>query len=271
MRTQTDRHVDFKFEGLAEMTAYISNTPPSGLDCMRSTRDRHGDHYGNLTLEQACDVARTGWVEGVAKLKKITDGIVPKMSDDLSPKLNMYASKAGGMLNMSRALTGHPIPFVRFKNEPKHNPVVDLHYLVDANCQIGSDQIIAWGSGLAAAIRTIEQSGKRVRLTVNFGASDGAGRNKVTMSILAKRPQDRLHLNQLTFVCAHPSFLRRLCFAVIERCQDDRICHKLGHGYGVPIGSTSDLGIPESATVIRSDWTISDPKAIAKAIIAQVK
>lgn len=206
------------------------------LDYTRETTADHASHttydlkfYGNATWEQAVDMALHGWKEGVSDIGNRLDMI--NQHEDLITTGYQW-DVTGDLFDVGTMLTGQPEHWLQPETEPAPRII-----RVGVNCnfshRVTSDQITNRGAAIVALIDKLQQNPRNiVELTVLTkvqrirGTSQKGKSTSVELRInIGTSPLD---LDGITFIIAHPSFLRRLFLATCEVTLDDTDCGAYG-------------------------------------------
>ena len=194
---------------------------------------------GSVTL------ATSGWAAGAEVARnlayKFTKRVRESHAEYAQPAF--AASVVGSGVNVARHIAGRPDSMVRRLPVVMDRPVVHIVMSSAASGGIGGDAITARGAAVTALIDLLELSGRRVRLTVvNTSSKNDTG---LEIRVTAKRPEDRMQTDAIAFVTAHPAFLRRIIFGVMETAAP-AVRRAIGiggsNGYGSPTPVQGDQG-----------------------------
>jgi hypothetical protein len=190
-------------------------------------------------FDESISIARTGWEYGRKRIEelayKFRDDVL-RGNDDTFMAPKFTRSFVGGSVNVGRYVAGMPDAMIARKRIEIESPVINIMCNVSASAVIGSETYFIRGAALAALIDLLELSGRRVRLTTVFCTSsknDSAG-----IYITVKRPGDPLQMDAVAFALAHPAYMRRLGFSILEQF-DYKVRESIGigdagHRYGKP-------------------------------------
>lgn len=241
---------DHRIETYDSLDAFIENAcdvdEERSVWGNRASRDtgEKAEHYsGTATFEEAVDLARVGWPEGVLRLDQIADHYhqLSKWTIDKSRHLDV----AGTYPIVPIFLGGDPACMV---NDGELNRGVKplLHIVVNRgySWMTPAERIFNFGAALMVCIDQIETYGVRVELTVgtaNIGDLFGPVQERPVWATMTtvKRPQEHLEKNRLAFALAHPAYGRRLKYSLLEQVNDYE--QPFHWGYGKPIALPHDL------------------------------
>ena len=220
-----------------------------------SRRDTDLSWYGGATWDQACILAKAGWIEGMDMIEMYRCKITPMITDTILrpvPIDNIH----GFAVNVGAFLSNMPECFHDREYERRNYPgrlftlVVSCAY----SCGVDTDIVIQRGAMVCALIDAMEYAGNRVEVICNEAVYYGGCKNEV--DVVLKKHDQPLDLSQLAFCLAHPAMLRRLMFSINEQSG----WADLSRGsYGIPdeASDKGDLYIDEI-----NSGKISDSEAI---------
>jgi hypothetical protein len=178
----------------------------------------------NAGYAGALKLAREGWHEGVEMIDTALQAILPAAGQEG----RWGYSQTGASLSISRYLTGNPKCMrSRRKKQMGTAPVLHIVVNVAAACAVKSEQMANYGAALTGLIDRLESTGKRVQLDCVTVANCNDIRLSVGWTV--KRASEPVDLSQVAFSIGHPASLRRLHFAMMERCHND--AESAGYGY----------------------------------------
>ena len=220
------------FHDMTEMRDFVINTPTTKTGYISTEQDK-GEWAGNVTLDEAAELAVTGWPEKRESAQEIASEITADAVQSVEHMVPSFrANYTGGSVNMGAYLSGQPKCMRQFTQSPEATAtrVVTLHVSVCVSANIDADVMKRRGSVVAALCRVMEQTGRTVEIWVE--ATTQPGRRAMTTCTLLKRPDENLDMDQLLFAIAHPGSFRRLIFGAWERMPNP---DDLGEGYGTPM------------------------------------
>ena len=209
----------------------------------KSSREaRNLSWYGGVTWEQACGLARGGWVEGMSLIDKYRSKITSIITDCILrpvPIDNIH----GFAVNVGAFLSNKPECFFDREYEKRNYPgrlftiVVSCSY----SCGVSTDVVIQRGAMVCALVDALEFAGNRVEVVCNETTT--AGNYKDETDIVIKKHDQPLDMSRLAFCLAHPAMLRRILFSINELSGWANITS--GYGYPAEATDKGDLYINE--------------------------
>lgn len=213
----------FGFSSLNAMIKYIKAL---------QLRDRNGtgwgeenqDFYGTENMTEALKLATDGWPEGV----KMAQDVIEQLVGINAIERRLKYSVAGGSVNVGRMLAGNP---AHMRSRPKlaGSKVVTLFVSATMMGVIDAENAIIRAAVVAAVTDVLESNGYSCEIIVidSYRAgSKPAGQCAVKL----KDAGEPFNINDAVFALGHPSFLRRLCFAIVGSDQDMRYIWSQGMG-----------------------------------------
>lgn len=141
----------------------------------------------------------------------------------------------GYQASVPRYLQGIPTNMIRTKKTPKRVSVITINKTICYNCKVKTDTIIQESVKVLRLIQNLEKQNIKVNLNVVELAQGARNSENITIDkIRIKNSGQRLNTKQTVFPLIHPSMLRRIILALIERKNE---CNNSAwyNGYGVPI------------------------------------
>ena len=203
----------------------------------RQSQDDNNSRFTDATsYEQMQKYAREGWPKGMKIAAPLTVGNVSTIGEIIEKFDPYYDRESGGVLDVARFLDGEPECWIKLETVTtagsgiKHLTIV---FNGTASSGISTNVMILKGAAVASLIETLEYAGHRCRVILAYGMSGSGPGQEVYIGI--KEFDQTLDLDRLVTAMAHPSTLRRLMFAYMER-MDDVMLQSIGvgRGYGHP-------------------------------------
>lgn len=172
---------------------------------------------GSRDMDQALNVARTGWQEGIDKAGEYID----LLSVANATRKRHTRAMAGGAVNVGRMLAGQPDHMVKRARMPgKKN--ITLYVNGGGLCDIQAETMILRAAMIVALIDMLErQDYSCTIIVVNCNsfirAKDRAGTQQ---AVTLKTCGEALNLSDIVFGLGHPSMFRRFTFAVVASCDE---------------------------------------------------
>lgn len=251
----------------SDMAEFISAAiaPCELSDEWRSSLSGTEKFTKTASLDDAVTLSRKGWDGGLDMIDRMRAHIDKLMSGKV-PVPQQQAHLSRGRVNVSRVITGNPKQFTRkvdlgLRNDARVPKILRLVYNLTVSGSIGTETIMRRGAAMVVACHTLERRGIRCSIDVvlcisNTDAPDG---DKLEIRVRVKRENERVNLNNLAFMLAHPSALRRLVFAAMEH-ETQPIRRKFGigrnyGGYGLPAECGEKGDIYLGRVISNADWS----------------
>jgi hypothetical protein len=184
--------------------------------------------HGTKTFEEAVNLARSGWKEGVNKIDRVSR-FVSAMSPT-APRIVKYGV-TGAYPNIARAIAGDPIN-MRLPDlvRSRRRSVITLISNMGCNWTIGSDCFINRAAAVASLVDQLETAGYACDV-IAYTNSQGFGHKTFdsTVAVQVKNSNQPVDLPRLAFGLGHTAMFRRLVFA---EWGGDNFCEDLGEGLG---------------------------------------
>lgn len=218
----------------------------------RSSRDTGKEEWsGTKNFEEAIEIARSGWPEGVVKLEQIVDAYnkLSKWTVDKTRHLDV----GGTYPNVPVYLGGDPACMFNDGDLNKGIKPV-MHIVVNRGYSwlVPIQRVFNFGAAIMVCIDQIETIGTRVELdvaTANIGDLFGpvTERPVWTTMTTVKKAQEYIEKNRMAYALAHPGYSRNLKYSILE--QIDKYEEPFHWGYGKPITLPKDM-VPFGATYV---------------------
>lgn len=221
-----------EFNDLYEMVDYIRNTKPN-LDkwiapFSEASDEARNKFVGTKSLDEALELCLGGYSSEARQIIDFSDQL-----QDAFPKLKykrrVEHSNYGFRPDVIRALHNNPNSMYKLVRKPKAG-IVDFYFNVTSPKKVSNEAILNKGIITIALIKFLESINYRVNL--NLFSLSFSSNEFIYTSVILKAPGQLLDTNTCSFPMTHPSFNRRMCFAVNERID---VINKSGWtGYGRP-------------------------------------
>ncbi len=219
-----------------------------------SRNDNTLEECGGATWEQACRLAKEGWLDGMKLIEYYRSKITPKVTSRVLrpvPIDNIH----GYSVNVGAYLSNMPECFFDREYEERNYPgrLYSLVVSCSFSWNVSTDVIIQRGAMVCALVDALEFAGNRVEVICNECTTDKGYKDET--DIVVKKHDQPLDLTLLAFCIAHPAMLRRMIFSINELSGWASI--SACYGYPAEATNRGDLYIDE----IHSG-KISDSEAI---------
>lgn len=233
--------VFFGFETLSDFVDHVE-----ALSIPTDTNARAGwtvpAHFaGTQNMKEALNLARNGWMKGAEKAQFITD----QLSATAATKPSRIHSVAGGSVNVGLMLAGNPANMRRRTPQPGKR-VITLFVESAASGAIDASIMIKRVAIIAATSDILEKFGYSceivaVKTTDQFRVN--GERLAYQMTVKIKKAGERLSISDTVFALGHPSFSRRLSFALVGSTKELR---NIWDGQGFPNRAFSKTSPPKT-------------------------
>jgi len=201
------------FTSIHEVKDYIAHTPNNSVcNYSNSQSNSQVKFTGTKSLADALELMQNGYVDGLKGLQsKDIKGVQPA-----AKRVNtLYSAQIGFIPNVGAVVTGNPINMFNIKQIAyKNTKIVNIFYNCSVSAGTSTDAIIAKTRELFSIVQSLELKGYRVNLHVG----EIAKFNEVLLiDIKIKDAGEHFDALRAAFPLLHPSFLRRICFAIDER------------------------------------------------------
>lgn len=212
---------------------------------LENTTHSHG-WFGTQSYEDAIDLARKGWAEGLARMDKeihMVEDMIPTMTHTYE----IAMSRVGpGVIDINRYINGHPEPWIIQEEDhiiSSEGNIVRININSGLVWSVNPDELFNKGAKVCSLIKVIEAMGKRVELVISHYCTGYVRSKSDTLLIqtLVKASQDPLDIDRVAFFSAHTSFVRRILFSVMEQTQPDVYQNIVSGKYGL-IASWNEPG-----------------------------
>ena len=171
---------------------------------------------GSESFEEALGFAINGWDEGREAMSADVDFATAKQAMFKRP--DWEYGMAGQRVCVPSYAAGAPMHMM-FMDDEDVTPLPIVRIYVDAGAThfTTAEAMTRRGAAIVALIDQIETAGQRVELiATKHSDTRPAAYDRQEINITVKRADEVLDLDRISFAMAHPSFLRRVCFRIME-------------------------------------------------------
>lgn len=184
----------------------------------RANESSHtGSEYFTKTenFAAALDIGRFGWPEGARNVQRIREMIEDKLLTRIVKQSVSY-DVSGSYVDVGRFCEGDPEHMVEFsEQEAPGIKTIRLAFNAGYAAVTETEHVETWGAAIVALVDAFEHAGTRVDLDAIVWLR-GNGESSMLHTVNVKSAQDSLDIDRVSFIAAHPSFLRRVTFGVME-------------------------------------------------------
>lgn len=214
-------------------------------DHRRSSRheEKRGYFYGTYNFDEAVSLAISGYSEGAEIIRKIGDPIFKSVSS-LIQRQDIHYQAEGENIDVARFVEGEPECWQKFEHKTVSgagHKIIKVVFNPSYAGQSSLRTIERTGAAATSLIQLLEYAGHRVEITVPTRNSNKytPGKFEDITSTTIKLADQPMDVGRLAFALMHPSFKRRLIFAVRETLSTSE--HLTSMGITSP---DSDYGSP---------------------------
>lgn len=223
------KRVNTHYETLGAFIAAAQREPLNDMKTSRDITNYIAGWSGTPKFSSAIDMAQHGWPEGRKRLMAAMAEAqgAPMMTP------SMVMDVAGAYPIAALAAAGDPCSMVDLSPvEDRVRPVIRLLISRNGSSCYAPEEIMNYGAAVLSYVEGLENAGFRCEVA---SYSSTVLRNDVReyTSVTLKRAEEHIEMDRMAFCLTHPSFLRRIGFAVSESTPG--IWENLGSGYGSPI------------------------------------
>ena len=129
---------------------------------------------------------------------------------------------------------------VRQVRQPVKQKVLTVNYNISFPFSTSGDTIIEKAVDCLSYVKKLEDTGTRVNLNVYLVTKEPYSGNLIFGYVVpVKKSSERFSVSKMAFTLCHPSMLRRIMFACIERDAD--MTEDFVYGHGSPVKDTKEL------------------------------
>lgn len=241
------------FASLGDLLDWIPETPnrtinkdgkpehnASGFD--PNVRDMvNPDWYGSESYKAADTLARMGWPKGRANLAKAQEAILPLAQARGLTRAQGF-DVGGAYPVVPVAVAGDPVCMVTVGDQERATrPYVRFHVNIGLSSGIKPGIVTTRGAAILAWVDALEQAGARCEVVLAWGANTFGDNPALHTTIMAKRADEPLDIDRMSYALLHPSMIRRHVFAYVERACP-KISPKIAMAsYGRPMDVPPDM------------------------------
>jgi len=216
-----------EFQSWGEFIHHIENTE-RGEGSGRESDESGSSFSGTESLEEAIGLAKNGWPEGKDHIlkgrKELFNG------SEMFRKPRYFKSVAGSFPSVPSYIANQPRTMFRRVRAETCQPILEIHVCPNGLGRVDKKSFINYGGYLLNFIEEQENNGRRVEVHITYH-NNVSGHGNVTTSML-KKSGEFIDLDFMSFAIAHPSSLRRIEFAMMERSPFEIVRKGTRGGYG---------------------------------------
>lgn len=213
------------FSSLGAMINFVDNLGDAPFSRSRNRGWETGGTYernwfGTPSMSAAIDIARNGWRTGSDRAMEALEIID---ADNPLQRHRQHAI-AGGRVNVGRMLSGNPMHMSLRAKQPSHKAIT---LFVDTlnSASVEADDMIVRAACIGAMVDILEDRGYSCDIVAVAYSSDWQ------IATTLKSAGEKMDISDLVFGLGHPSYLRRLSFAVAAAAN---VSSSVNGSYGGP-------------------------------------
>ena len=235
MRTDTfGRDIVYRFDGFSDLARSASER-----------RDKDGSSskthdliwYGSDNFEHAQSLLVDGWDGPTREIMSITDSVRETVGEVVKPLIQFAMDVYAPRVDIGMWATGDPNCFIQCYEEDGLRPERFVRLLIDStfSAMVSPKDIITRGAAVIALCDALNLCGYSTEVFTVCAVS--SGKDKCFSIIPVQTAGQPWDVRSAIMPLAHPSFLRRMHFGIIEG-GGSQVTRKFGsgNGYGTPCG-----------------------------------
>jgi len=228
-----DTKIVFKFDGFRDMSQYVKDKhDPEGSSQTGST-----SWCGGTTgVNQACEMMVNGYDDTLPRIVSIRDAVRQRVGQLDTSAFSMDMNVVGRRMDIGSYMSGSPMCYMDFYEDTTKRATKFVRILVDTSfsSMVSADDIKTRGSAIVALCDTLNLCGYTTEVwAVSTNGGRGSRHSELAVMVPVQRVGEPWDVRSAMFPLAHPSFLRRLVFGVMESMTPtERDTFGVGGGYG---------------------------------------
>lgn len=260
-----------RFVSFNDVLSRLSEPPKQGANKKSRSNPPTERWSSGVDYDGAVDLLHDGWRGGVDAASELLDALEIRPARDT--KLRWGHGVTGARPDPAAYLSGRP----EYMLTPERRIAVGvgtryltLYVNVGFHHRIDSRTALARGAAYMALLDRLESSG--VRCAVRAAEWSKCSGKETGYIFDLKEYEDPFHPDALAFVVAHPAFLRRIVFALMERSPIPEVVQSTSGGsYGYPIRNIDVFGLEDDAIIFQTmHHDESDPEAHLMELMMQL-
>lgn len=163
---------------------------------------------GTSSMDEAINIAKYGWKEGIKKLNSEI-----KISNIKMEYKNEY-SVVGSHVSVPRYLNGHPQNMIKKVQIPKRDNVINLIRFASVTSGTSARQMLDGGVKFVQLVQKLESQGYRCNVDIVFASKHYIDNTDQLIRVRIKSSNERLNIASMAFPMCHPSTFRRFVFKI---------------------------------------------------------
>lgn len=231
----------YEFESISEVIKFVETKEINrkSFEGGKVTSDIRGEMAKYFTRTKSLPHAKQLLVSGhTVSAKQLTQKLnIKNAQTSEKEKKQLVYDVVGFQASVPRYLQGIPTNMISKKVVNVKQKVINLNKSIAYSASVSVQKIEDDSVEFLQLIQLLERQGFRVNAYVTLISKVYS--EIVCYKVKVKSASERLNISKMSFPLTHPSFLRRIMFAVIER--DERLTNNWYSGYGSPQDNTNNL------------------------------
>lgn len=203
---------------------------------------------GTDSYKESLDLMRTGYVEGMEKLKNSLLSPVNPRTENTCKNIPTVDIVGFAPL-VANAIIGMPKSMINIKKINIPSKVISIFYNSSDCAGVEASRFVTAGAHLLGLIIQLEKDGYRVSLSV--ASAFCTKKQKSIASVSIKDHRSKINPLKVSYPLLHPSFFRRQMFRWLETNPDVKDEEYEG-AYGKPLWTFHDSNIDSEREFLRS-------------------
>lgn len=195
------------------------------------SKDGSESFAGTKSYEESLDLMRTGYAEGVEKLKNSLLNPANPCAVNTCKNIPM-ADVVGFAPLVANAIIGVPKSMINSKKVNIPSKVISIFYNASDSSSVDAGRFVTAGVNLLSLIIQLEKSGYRVSLFV--ASAFCTDKQKSIAAVSIKDHRSKINPLKVSYPLLHPSFFRRQMFRWLETNPDIKDI-EYEYSYGKPL------------------------------------
>lgn len=231
----------FTFNSVQEVCKYIEHTPSCEKNRISDdVSERIFKFSGTKSLWEALSLLQNGDNELLKKILSVPNASKLNAQRQRTSGIEIYRSVQGFVPNIGAVMAGHPVNMYNCRRTfTKPTKVLNILYDISIPQTTPANEILKTSTKLFNYIYAKEAEGYRVNLFVCCLAYFRTIKQHIMWSVKLKSSDEHFDPLRTAFPLCHPSFLRRVVFALEERAN----IQAYSNGYGRALSTSFAKGL----------------------------
>ena len=209
----TETH--FHYESFGDFLDDCRNGEAHPDGCCDLVRlDQPSNWNGNITHDQAINLAEYGWPEGRAFLSSVDFDFDSHDFSFVEENETKILDVAGAVPDVPAFIAGDPCCMVDIVRSERPSKVIKMVVNIVTSWTVATSELKNFGGAVCSWIDHLESKGWSLELIVRFESIKKDYRLRLDVTV--KKAGEILDLDRVLFMIAHPASQRRLFFHVVE-------------------------------------------------------